>query len=89
MIKTFGHVPNGGRIYYAKRSQSPMITALVKSYLGATNDMRFVIENIHELEIEFQYWIIQHNVTINKNGKNYKLVADKDLSSEPRTESYR
>jgi len=62
MIKTFGHVPNGGRIYYAKRSQPPMITPMVKSYVDATNDMTFVIENINILEIEFQYWITQHNI---------------------------
>ncbi|XP_060859891.1 trehalase-like [Metopolophium dirhodum] len=89
MIKTFGHVPNGGRIYYAKRSQPPMITPMIKSYVDATNDMTFVIENIHALEIEFQYWMTQHNVTISKNGKNYTLAVYRDYSTGPRPESYR
>ncbi|XP_029340944.1 trehalase-like [Acyrthosiphon pisum] len=89
MVQTFGHVPNGGRIYYSKRSQPPMLIPMVKSYLDATNDMKFVIENINALEIEFNYWITQHNVTIGKNGKKYTLAVYKDLSTGPRPESYR
>jgi len=46
-----------------------MITSMVKSYLDSTNDKQFVIENIHELEVEFKYWVNKHNVTISKNGK--------------------
>ncbi|XP_029341666.1 trehalase-like [Acyrthosiphon pisum] len=89
MIKTFGYVPNGGRIYYAKRSQPPMIIPMMKSYIDATNDFQLVIDNIHTLEIEFQYWITKHNVTINKNGKNYTLAVYKDYTTGPRPESYR
>jgi len=69
MIKTFGHVPNGGRIYYAKRSQPLMIIPMMKSYFDVTNDMDFVIENIDVLEVELQYWIYNHNMTINKKRK--------------------
>ncbi|XP_060876009.1 trehalase-like [Metopolophium dirhodum] len=89
MVKTFGHVPNGGRIYYSKRSQPPMLIPMVKSYLDSTNDMQFVIDNINELEVEFKYWLTQHNVTIHKNGKHYTLAVYKDESIGPRPESYR
>ncbi|KAL4103583.1 hypothetical protein QTP88_018944 [Uroleucon formosanum] len=89
MIKTFGHVPNGGRIYYSKRSQPPMLIPMMKSYFEVTNDIYFVIENIDMLEVEFQHWINNHNVTIYKNGKNYTLAVYKDSSTGPRPESYR
>ncbi|CAI6353958.1 unnamed protein product [Macrosiphum euphorbiae] len=89
MIQTFGHVPNGGRIYYIQRSQPPMTIPMVKSYVESTNDMEFVIEIIQYLEVEFNYWITQHNVTINKYGRNYTLAVYKDNSTGPRPESYR
>ena len=89
MIKTFGHIPNGGRIYYSKRSQPPMIIPMMKSYVDATNDRQFLNDNINVLEIEFQYWITKHNVTINKNGKNYTLAVYKDYTTGPRPESFR
>ncbi|CAI6352751.1 unnamed protein product [Macrosiphum euphorbiae] len=88
MIQTFGHVPNGGRIYYIQRSQPPMTIPMVKSYVESTNDMEFVIEIIQYLEVEFNYWITQHNVTINKYGRNYTLAVYKDNSTGPRPESY-
>jgi alpha,alpha-trehalase len=33
MIKTYGFIPNGGRVYYEKRSQPPMFIMMVKHYL--------------------------------------------------------
>jgi len=89
MIKTYGHIPNGGRIYYTKRSQPPMIIPMMKSYLDATNDKTFVEENIDLLENEFNYWITKHTIKILKNGKNYTLAIYKDFSTGPRPESYR
>jgi len=89
MIKKFGHVPNGGRVYYTKRSQPPMIIPMMKSYVDATNKLQFMIENIHELEVELQYWIKNHNVTVYKNGKNYTLAVYRDPTKRPRPESYR
>lgn len=38
----FGHIPNGGRIYYERRSQPPFLTLMVESYLKHTNDTAFL-----------------------------------------------
>jgi len=78
-INTFRHISNSVRIYYAKRSQPPMIIPMMKSNVDSTDDMQFLIENISELENELEYWINIHNVKIEKNGKKYTLAVYKDL----------
>lgn len=39
---SFGHIPNGGRIYYKHRSQPPFLTLMVDSYVKRTNDTAFL-----------------------------------------------
>ncbi|KAG8141698.1 hypothetical protein E2320_007255, partial [Naja naja] len=34
----FGHIPNGGRVYYERRSQPPLLSLMMESYLSHTND---------------------------------------------------
>ncbi|KAI6212260.1 Trehalase [Aphelenchoides fujianensis] len=41
LIKTYGHIYNGNRVYYKNRSQPPLLTWCVKSYFDATNDLEF------------------------------------------------
>lgn len=38
----YGFVPNGGRIYYERRSQPPFLTLMVESYYRATKDKEFL-----------------------------------------------
>jgi alpha,alpha-trehalase len=65
-----------------------MLIPMVKSYLDATHDMAFLKENIDILEKEFEYWITNHTVSVEKDGKKYTLARYKDSSSGPRPESY-
>ena len=88
MIKTYGHIPNGNRIYYINRSQPPMILPMMKSYIETTNDKEFIKENIEILEIEFNYWTTSHTVIIEKDGINYTLARYGESSTGPRPESY-
>jgi len=46
-----------------------MVITMMKSYVDSTNDMQFMRENIHVLEVELRYCVTEHNVTIKKNGK--------------------
>lgn len=32
IVERFGFIPNGGRVYYLKRSQPPLLTAMVYEY---------------------------------------------------------
>lgn len=89
IIKNFGHMPNGNRVYYVQRTQPPMITQMVNSYLQHTNDFVFLKKNIHLLDTEMDYWQKFRTVEVNKNGKKYRLFRYFAVSNGPRPESYR
>ena len=57
MVDVYGLVPNGGRIYYERRSQPPMLIAMVDAYVSVTNDVQFLRDHIHLLEKELYYII--------------------------------
>ncbi|XP_046683204.1 trehalase isoform X2 [Homalodisca vitripennis] len=89
IVDMYGFIPNGGRIYYAMRSQPPLLIPMMKSYVDATHDVDFIKSNIHILEKEFQFWLTNHTVEVEKDGKVYTLARYKDASQGPRPESYR
>lgn len=89
IVDRFGFIPNGGRVYYKMRSQPPMLIPMVKAYLDVTKDYEWLTENIDLLEAEFQFWINNHTVTVEKDGVSYRLARYYEISSGPRPESYR
>ena len=78
IVESYGFIPNGGRIYYSKRLQPPLLIPMMKSYLDATNDVEFLKDNIDILEKDFQYWMINHTISVEKEGKLYTLARYKD-----------
>ncbi len=46
-----GLIPNGGRVYYLRRSQPPMLTPMMYEYLAVTGDMY-----IMRAPLIFQSW---------------------------------
>lgn len=89
MVEKYGIVPNGGRVYYVQRSQPPLLIPMVDSYVTQTSNITFLRNNINLLEAEFQFWMTNRTVTVNKNGKKYKLARYYAASQGPRPESYR
>lgn len=88
IIDNYGHIPNGGRIYYLARSQPPLLVPMVKLYLEATHNTTFLKKHINTMDKEFQYWLTNHTKTIEIDGKNYTLAVYGDRSVGPRPESY-
>ncbi|XP_065165308.1 trehalase-like isoform X2 [Atheta coriaria] len=88
IVDTYGHIPNGGRIYYLERSQPPLFIPMVKLYVDSTGDKDFVAERMGTFEKEFSYWMDNHAVKVEKDGKNYTLYRYADTSMGPRPESY-
>lgn len=41
-LGSYGHIPNGGRIYYLQRSQPPLLTLMVDRYVAHTNNTAFL-----------------------------------------------
>ncbi|XP_044574448.1 trehalase-like isoform X2 [Cotesia glomerata] len=89
IVKQIGFIPNGGRIYYTMRSQPPMLTPMVKIYIDDTNDTEWLKENLWLLEKEFDFWMTNRTVKVEKDGRNYTLARYYENSSGPRPESYR
>ncbi|XP_055908702.1 trehalase-like isoform X2 [Eupeodes corollae] len=85
IVQRFGFIPNGGRVYYAKRSQPPLLAGMIKSYVEFTKDDEFALNSVETLEHEFEYWMNNHTV----QAKGYNLFAYGDSSVGPRPESYR
>lgn len=89
ITKTYGHIPNGGRIYYLARSQPPLLIPAVKLYVDTVKDYTYIENNIEILEMEFNYWLTNHTKIVAHRGKHYRFAVYGDMSSGPRPESYR
>ncbi|XP_055854744.1 trehalase-like [Episyrphus balteatus] len=85
MIQRFGLIPNGGRVYYLKRSQPPLLPAMIKSYVEFTKDEQFAVDSIPILVAEFEFFMNNHAVEVN----GHQLFVYRDSSTGPRPESYR
>ena len=70
MVSTYGLVPNGGRIYYTKRSQPPFLTMMMKEYVDKTADVQFVRTHLSTLEKELQFFEEKRTVTVTKVTSN-------------------
>lgn len=84
IIDRFGFIPNGGRIYYAERSQPPLLAPMIKTFVDQTGDTDFMKRSVATLEREFYYWINNHMVSVN----GHALATYGDKSKGPRPESY-
>lgn len=84
IIDRFGFIPNGGRLYYSERSQPPLLTGMIKSYVDVTNDIAFMTTAAPILERELYFFLNNHMV----NVKGHALAIYGDKSSGPRPESY-
>ncbi|XP_011308384.1 trehalase isoform X2 [Fopius arisanus] len=89
IVDKIGLIPNGGRIYYEMRSHPPMLIPMVKDYLDVTKDYEWLKENLWLLEKEFEFWMTNRTVEIEKDGRNYTLARYYESSKGPRPESYR
>jgi len=47
MVKNYGYVLLGNRIYYAGRSQPPLLIQMMSIYYTYTKDEKFIIDNIN------------------------------------------
>ena len=91
MVSTYGLVPNGGRIYYTKRSQPPFLTLMMKEYVDKTDDVKFVRMHVATLEKEMEFWETKRsvNVTLNDGKERHTMFVFGTGGTGPRPESYR
>eukprot|EP00092_Neocalanus_flemingeri_P028461 GFUD01030905.1.p1 GENE.GFUD01030905.1~~GFUD01030905.1.p1 ORF type:complete len:578 (+),score=170.64 GFUD01030905.1:384-2117(+) len=91
LIDSFGHIPNGNRVYYTKRSQPPLFIQMVWDYLNATNNpetsRKFIAEVIWKLDEEFKFWQ-NRMVNVSMGNQTYQLARYRVEVDGPRPESY-
>lgn len=95
LIKTYGFVPNGNRIYYLSRSQPPVFSLLLQ--LIETVDEKFALSHFESLEKEYRFWMdgedtLTKTTNIHKRAihiDNHLLNRYFDSEDSPRPESYR
>ncbi|KAK2178980.1 hypothetical protein NP493_520g01046 [Ridgeia piscesae] len=90
IVNKYGHVPNGGRVYYLGRSQPPMLTPMVGRYYDVTGDKDMLAANIHLLEKEYQFWMANRTVTVTApvTGTRHNLTHYMVNLGHPRPEGY-
>ncbi|KAI0873941.1 Six-hairpin glycosidase-like protein [Hypoxylon argillaceum] len=88
-VDQYGFVPNGARIYYLNRSQPPLLTQMVKTYVDYTNDTSILDRALPLLVKEHSFWITNRTVQIKSKGCTYALAHYSVQNTEPRPESYR
>ncbi|XP_005378328.1 PREDICTED: trehalase isoform X3 [Chinchilla lanigera] len=88
LVKTYGHIPNGGRIYYLQRSQPPLLTLMMDRYIAHTSNTTFLQDNIETLALELDFWTVNRTVSVNLGGESYILNRYYVPYGGPRPESY-
>ncbi|KAM9299357.1 trehalase [Gastrophryne carolinensis] len=88
LVKSYGMIPNGGRIYYLRRSQPPFLTLMMESYMAKVNDVTFLRENIQLLAKEYDFWMNNRSVSVTHNGNNYTMNRYYVPVGGPRPEAY-
>lgn len=89
MVKNYGFVPNGGRVYYLMRSQPPLLIPMVQEYYRFTKDLDFLKKMLPILDMEFSYWRNHKTVNLKKGARTYKLAHYVVSDEAPRPESYK
>ncbi|GMT33330.1 hypothetical protein PFISCL1PPCAC_24627 [Pristionchus fissidentatus] len=89
IVDRFGFIPNGGRVYYLKRSQPPLLTAMVYEYYEVTRNKTFLQEMLPLLEKEFEFWRSERSVDVEIGGINHTVFQYRTAANVPRPESYR
>uniref|UniRef100_A0A0M3K2I0 Trehalase n=1 Tax=Anisakis simplex TaxID=6269 RepID=A0A0M3K2I0_ANISI len=84
MIEKFGFIPNGGRLYYLRRSQPPFFIPMVNEYYAETKDEDTVAELFAAMETEFGYWTKRRRVKVTINKKDYNMFQYRAESNVPR-----
>ncbi|XP_048777077.2 trehalase-like isoform X2 [Ostrea edulis] len=88
MIQKFGLIPNGGRIYYTRRSQPPFFIPMMYDYYKATGNLTFIQNNLQAMETEYKFWMANRSVAINHNDIIHVLNRYASPVNSPRPESY-
>ena len=93
-------MPSGNRIYYARRSQPPVLALMVDAYrrhpdVPSADSKKLVQETLPALDKEYRWWMEQRNVTVQSADGQlrallnvYRPTVNGLPLTHPRPESY-
>ncbi|VDN85668.1 unnamed protein product [Brugia pahangi] len=84
LVKTIGFIPNGGRVYYLRRSQPPLFIPMVYEYYMATEDDDFLRSIMNTMEMEFNFWKTSRMINVTINERNHSVFYYRADSNVPR-----
>ncbi|XP_012990982.2 trehalase isoform X2 [Esox lucius] len=88
LVNRYGFIPNGGRVYYERRSQPPFLSLMVESYYQTTKDREFVRTALPALEKEYLFWMQNRSVMVEVDGRKHVLNHYDVQVGQPRPESF-
>ncbi|KAI0988395.1 hypothetical protein GJ496_006250 [Pomphorhynchus laevis] len=83
-VETYGFVPNGGRVYYTKRSQPPFLTLMMNEYLLHTSDNDFIKDSLATLDKEYNFWLAHRQIRV----RNHHMFQYRTKMAYERPESF-
>lgn len=92
LIKKYGFVPNGSRLYYLGRTQPPFFTQMIYllyNYNKSKYESFVLGEALDAVIIEYNWLIKNRTVSFQKDGETYELSRYFEESDLPRFESFR
>lgn len=88
MIQRFGFIPNGGRVYYSRRSQPPFFIPMMYDYYKATSNLSFVQNHLPAMETEYAFWMTNRSISVQRGDVTHILNRYASSVNSPRPESY-
>lgn len=91
IIREFGFVPNGSRLYYVNRSQPPLLAHMLEKFLlSCGTQASFLKDALPLLDLEYQFWMKDRVVKLkDAQGVEHTFNVYGAGMAGPRPESYR
>eukprot|EP00435_Cladocopium_sp_Y103_P015453 s2273_g3.t2 len=91
LVRNFGFVPNGTRVYYLDRSQPPLLTDMAMAIFDATGDKEWLSKVLPLMVKEYNFWMCEdsgHVVHLKRPSGMLSLNIYQSQRRGPRPESY-
>ncbi|KAK7217542.1 hypothetical protein V2G26_005545 [Clonostachys chloroleuca] len=88
-VEDYGFVPNAARIYYLNRSQPPLLSLMIQTYVDYTNDTEILDRALPLLVKEHEFFMNNRTVDVQVGNNTYTLNRYAVENTQPRPESYR
>eukprot|EP00742_Colponemidia_sp_Colp-10_P008941 GILJ01009715.1.p1 GENE.GILJ01009715.1~~GILJ01009715.1.p1 ORF type:complete len:715 (-),score=96.03 GILJ01009715.1:474-2618(-) len=91
LVNRFGFIPNGTRRYYLNRSQPPVLSEMIMSYITTTKDESRLAQWTKSLDSEYNFWMTKRVVQVRDPDSGEIYLMNRfyaDNITGPRPESY-